>query len=492
MNVSVWRQRLALALWPDRAGPSAVPASRTVVEEVPAPTGLLYARGFLLCRSAAPASVSGWDEHQVGDWRLFVDSRVPLQRAVAGGRSVWLAGDAFDPENGIYEDIASHLASGEILDTLDRLAGRFLLLVQEGDALAVYHDAMGARSIYYGDGVVASHASLAAEMTGAQLRDWVLPFITSRGYLMRDVKYLPGLDTAYAGIRQLTPNTRLLLPAGDIERYWPRGPKPVVDREQAVGLLAMHLAALGSYARHHAFATTVGLSAGRDSRGVLAGLKQENPRVFTFVRSKGAKSSDSPDSRAARELAKRCGLDLEIVRVAAPGSLNDSVSPFASTFRRNTGYARGSNSSWIAHFARQELPDLLFVRGFGGEVMRGFYPPIDEISPAALAHVYDVNAGSRLARDPFRTFIDVAGWSRSDFYDYDLADLFYWEHRMGTWGASALAESDMVFRSIAGYNSRNLFASFMSLPTELRRGSELFDEATVRLAPELAGIPYES
>ena len=63
---------------------------------------------------------------------------------------------------------------------------------------------------------------------------------------------------------------------------------------------------------------------------------------------------------------------------------------------------------------------------------------------------------------------------------------------LGTWGASALAESDMVFRSIAGYNSRNLFASFMSLPMELRRGSELFDEATVRLAPELAGIPYES
>src|SRR5690606_31384590 len=108
--------------------------------------------------------------------------------------------------------------------------------------------------------------------------------------------------------------------------------------------------------------------------GVLAGLKQEAPRVFTFVRSKGAKSSDSPDSRVARALAERCGLDLEIVRVAAPGPLDDALSPFASTFRRNTGYVRGSNSSWIARFAGQDLPELVFVRGFGGEVMRGFYP----------------------------------------------------------------------------------------------------------------------
>lgn len=491
MSVQGWRRRLALALWPDRhaASPGSTGAA---VEQAPAPEGLLYARGFLLCRCSPPASVRGWSEYKVGDWRLFVDPRVPLKRATSGSRSIWLAGDAFDPEEGEYREVASLLAAGDLLGILDRLAGRFLLLVKEGDGVAVYHDAMGSRSVFYGDGAVASHAALAAEVTGGLLRDWVLPFITSRGYLMRDVKYLPGLDSPFTGIRQLTPNTRLLLPGGVVERYWPRGPKHRVDRAQAVALLVAHLEGLRSYARHIGTTTTVGLSAGRDSRGVLAALKPLDPRVFTFVRSKGAKSSDSPDSRVARELASRCGLDLEIVRVPAPPPLDEALSPFAITFRRNTGYVRGRNSSWVEYFAGKDLPELLFVRGFGGEVMRGFYPPITEISSPALAHTYDVNAGSRLAREPFESFIEVAGWSRDDFQDFDLADLFYWEHRMGTWGASALAESDMAFRTVPGYNSRNLFSAFMGLPVESRKTSDLFDEATVRLAPELSGIPYES
>lgn len=492
MNVSNWRRRLARALWPGHPGlPGQRPAGATV-EDVPAPAGLLYARGFLLCDGAAPASAAGWSEHRVGSRWLYVDPRVPLHHASAEGRSVWLLGDAFDPEEGVYEGVAERIASGNLLDLLDRLAGRFALLVQEGQSLVVYHDAMGSRSIFYGAGVVASHAALVAEVTGAGLRDWVLPFITSRGYLMRDVKYLPGLDSPFTGIRQLTPNTRLLLPEGRVERYWPRGPKPIVGRAEAVDTLVGHLQGLRSYVRHNGIATMVGLSAGRDSRGVLAALHAEAPRVFTFVRSKGAKSSDSPDSRVARTVAGRCGLELEVVRVPAPPPLDESLSPFARTFRRNTGYVRGSNSSWVEYFAGKPLPELLFVRGFGGEVMRGFYPPLTEISPPALSHLYDVNAGSRLARDPFATFIDVAGWSGSDFHDYDLTDLFYWEHRMGTWGALALAESDMAFRTTAGYNSRNLFAAFMGLPAELRQVSGVFEEATIRLAPELSGIPYES
>ncbi|MCE7032782.1 hypothetical protein LY625_09190 [Lysobacter sp. GX 14042] len=236
----------------------------------------------------------------------------------------------------------------------------------------------------------------------------------------------------------------------------------------------------------------IGLSAGRDSRGALAALRDASPRLFTFVRSKDAKSSDSPDSRVASDLARICNLNLEIVRLPSPARLDETTTGFASAFRRNTGYVRGSNSGWIKHFADGPTNDLVFIRGYGGEIMRGFYREIQEISPKSLAHLYDVNAGSRLTRDRFKTFIDVAKWHENRLYDYGLADIFYWEHRMGVWGASALAESDMAFRSVACYNSRNLFMAFLGLPEEHRNTSALFEEATCRLAPEFADTPYES
>lgn len=200
----------------------------------------------------------------------------------------------------------------------------------------------------------------------------------------------------------------------------------------------------------------------------------------------------SADSRAAQQVAERCGLDLEIVKLASPPRLDSAVTPFATCFRRNTGYVRGNNSGWVEHFAGRSSEDLLFIRGFGGEVMRGFYSPIPTISPAALANTYDVNAGSAYTRDAFLRFIGVAKWGVDTLHGHALNDLFYWEHRMGTWGSSALSESDMAFRSVPGYNSRALFTAFMGIAPEVRRESGIFEEAVARMMPSLAEVPYES
>lgn len=123
--------------------------------------------------------------------------------------------------------------------------------------------------------------------------------------------------------------------------------------------------------------------------------------------------------------------------------------------------------------------------------MRGFYPEMHEISPQTLSHLYDVNAGSRMSRNAFERFIEVAGWDMGALFDYDLSGLFYWEHRMGIWGASALSESDMAFRSMPGYNNRELFRTFMGLPSEIDRRS-IFEASVALLQPGLSEIAYES
>src|SRR5690606_1512315 len=145
---------------------------------------LLYARGFLLCRGKhAPEAVAQWRSWDVAGWCLHTDPRVPVDHAASGDREVWIVGDAFHPERHIFTHLAQHLLEEDLLVTLDGMAGRFLLVHRNGSRIEIYHDAMGARSVFYGNGVVASHAALAAEILGSGLRDWVIPFITSRGYL---------------------------------------------------------------------------------------------------------------------------------------------------------------------------------------------------------------------------------------------------------------------------------------------------------------------
>lgn len=453
---------------------------------------LLYARGFLLCRGEdAPDTVAQWRTWSVADWCLRTDPRVPVDHATSGDREVWIVGDAFHPGRHIFTDMAQHVLEGDLLVALDGMAGRFLLVHRNGSRIEIYHDAMGARSVFYGNGVVASHAALAAEILGSGLRDWVIPFITSRGYLQRDVKYLPGLDAPFVGVRQLTPNTRLVLPQGNVERYWPRAGIVASDPDQALTCLLEHLRGLQQYLAENSLAPIVGLSAGRDSRGVFAALVPLRPRLFTFVRSEGAQSSNSADSRTACQLAGQVGLDIEIIKIPAPPQLDTASTDFAVTFRHNTGYVRGNNSSWVEHYAGLSPTGDVFVRGFGGEVMRGFYPQLHNANPQSLAHLYDVNAGSRMSREAFAQFIKVAGWEKEALFGYDQAGMFYWEHRMGTWGAIALSESDMAFRGLPGYNSRDLFRVFMSLPASIDRRT-IFEIAVVELRPELGRIAYTS
>jgi len=488
------RLRLAQMIHPD-AGAAHKEATLAVQQPVDALEQLVYARGFLLTRAGAPpAPVATWAAMPVGEYTLYVDPRVPVQKATKGRRSAWLVGDAFDPVDGIYQGMADHLIGGDLLQRLDQAAGRFVLFVQDGERLEVYHDAMGSRSVFHVDGdVVASHAALAAHVVGMPLREWILPFITSSNYTKRDVKYLPGLESPFEKVVQLTPNTRLVLPTGKVERYWPREPREAATPEQAVAALVRHLEGLRTYLQSNGLRPTLGVSAGRDSRAALAALKDLDPYVFTFVRSAKGQGENSKDSRTAKDLTSRCGLTLDIVKLTAPPPLDETATPFAAAFRRNTGYIRGSNARWVECLAeRGDLADSVFVRGFGGEVMRVFYRQITEVTPKQLAAAYDVNAGSCYSRDAFERFIARAAWTQKALRGYSLDDIFYWEHRMGIWGASAMSEADMAFRSMPAYNTRSLFSIFMGLPSEARDTSELFEAATERLAPEIGGLPYDS
>lgn len=467
------------------------PARLRVEYQHAGPPGLLYARGFLLCREHnAPSAVSNWRRTDVTGWLLYTDPRVPLEHARRRNREVWLVGDAFVSGPGSVPNVPEWLMDGDLHRNLGQLGGRYLLIHREGDDVDVYHDALGARSVFYGPDVLASHAELAASMAGVGLRDWVIPFITSRGFRRRDVKYLPGLHSPFEKIEQLTPNCRLRLGSNRPERYWPTAGVVATTADYAVAKLVEHLEAMRAYFVTKNLRPVVGLSAGRDSRGVMASLWKLGPEIFTFVRSPGGDSSRSADSRVALEVAAKLGLELELIRLKAPPPLDEGLTPFASVFRRNTGYVRGNNSAWVEHYAARES-EAVFVRGSGGEIMRGFYPPLRTISASALSHLYDVNAGSKVSRGSFEHFIEYAEWTADRLYDYSLEDLFYWEHRMGIWGASTLTESDMAFRSVPAYNSRELFAAFAGLPGDVNR-RELFEKAIQELDPELGVIPYSS
>ncbi len=126
--------------------------------------------------------------------------------------------------------------------------------------------------------------------------------------------------------------------------------------------------------------------------------------------------------------------------------------------------------------------------------MRGFYqvhePGSVDVSVRQLANAYDVNSGSNVTRRLLRRHDGKNSISpRERLSGYDPNDMFYWEHRMGTWGSVSLTEADLAMPAMVGYNSRNLFKAFMRLsgPDRFLAG-RAFEMATPLLRPKLAAV----
>lgn len=465
-----------------------------------------FRNGFVIAETNRAFSIrDNWSRSILGSLQLATHPDTPLETGSAGDTSLALIGFAFDPEHEVYSEEA--IVRGLLEDirdeslfnaTLDRLAGKFAIVVNSSAGTEIYQDAMGSRSVFYstaGPAVAASHAELVREILGTTFADFFIPFITSKGYQQRDVKYLPGVASPYEDVLQLTPNTKLLLLEQRTERFWPREPAGSrYETDEAAAVLVGHLKGLAAYLKHKEFRPFVGLTAGTDSRGVFAAVKDLDPYVFTYVRSEKGTSVNSKDARAAAELAGCYGVQANVWPIVNKLTLNQVDNQFNHAFRLATGYYRGAGSSWLGELAkaREAAPNGIFIRGFGGEVMRGFYQPtsnsIKEVSVRELSRAYDVNSGSNITRELFGEMMERTAFSTDRLCGYDPNDIFYWEHRMGTWGSVSLAEADLAMPSVVGYNSRNLFKAFMHLsgPDRLSRAS--FEMATHALAPKLSAV----
>ncbi|WDF32133.1 hypothetical protein PTW37_09595 [Arthrobacter agilis] len=466
------------------------------------PADVYFRNGFLVSSGEIPDR-EGWRRASVGRLDLLAHPETPLLVGSADGVSIALVGLAFDPELAMYEEgaVLARLLEDSaheeaFLQTLDRLAGRFVIIRDTEAGSEVYQDAMGSRSVFYsveGQVVAASHAELVRAALGANFADFFIPFITSRNYAQRDVKYLPGVASPYDQVLQLTPNTRLLLQARRTERFWPRteiGER--IGDETAAAVLADHLRGMAEYLGRRALRPVIGLTSGTDSRGVFAAVKDLDPYVFTYVRSEKGTAVSSKDVRAASEMTRLHGLEAHIWPILNRFTLNSADDTLSHAYRLATGYYRGVGSPWLGRLFSlgEEIRDGVFIRGFGGEVMRGFYQPLKrnivEVNARQLSNAYDVNSGSNITRRLFEDMMHRTAFTSDRLLGYDPNDLFYWEHRMGTWGSISLTEADLAMPAMVGYNSRNLYTTFMRLSEADRASRNAFEMAAVKLAPRLA------
>lgn len=450
------------------------------------------------------SQLASWKSFKAGTLHLRLHPECPIFSGGQDGRHIVILGHVFDALNKVLDSqkvcdsLAKHKTlSSSFLSELDNLAGRYVVFANFGTGWDVYPDAFGSKMRLFSPeapGMVASHSSLLANASGAQLDFDMFAFMSSEAYRKRDVKNLPGLATEYENVFVAPANHALDLTQMHLHRFWPRENIRHTNEALAESIFIQYLDNYSDYVAQRFDKDIFGLTGGMDSRTMLAPLlaKGVNIEAFTLLR---GNQSNREDLDTAKELAKKFGFAHTIVDVSTEEARNfgyysnvrKALRQAGGPQRLNTGH---SNASFYRAFKHKATPDSNFSRGFGGEIIRGFYQrqgkPLEVATASKFAGLMGIHGKSELTQHYFQHFIDNLNYESC--YDADLFDIYYMEHRMSKWGANALSESDLTAHSMVGMACRKLYEVNMGLPLEMRATRSVFKKTVQHFYPTLLEV----
>jgi hypothetical protein len=300
--------------------------------------------------------------------------------------------------------------------------------------------------------------------------------------------------TAFRGVRRLLPNHYLDLDAVRAVRHWPReGFEPRIAGEAGAAAMVDHarrvLRALAE--RYPNF--LVPLSAGRDSRAVLACLRPfaGNPppqlHLFTSVR---ADRGSVIDGQIAVRLARIAGLQHEIRRIR-----RHATEP-ADVRRAFVLIGEAKSGSILAapgRESREPLPGQLALPGMTGETARAYYWPRmraePELTPASLARHVGMPAIDPVVEAAAQWLDGLPPGVRDD--RADILALAHVEQKVGCWDATTRYLFPGPNRANMSLMGTNLgLQTMLRLPVDYRAQGLLQQDMIAYGWPELLRLPF--
>ena len=402
--------------------------------------------------------------------------------------------------NSIANNIYQYLSISEnyFLEYLDSLSGRFILAYKYNNKCYFYNDACGMKSAYYflkNKKIISSHQNLVKNISGITELSFVtqvpkeekIPF--SYGY--------PGRTTTIKDIYQLTPNTRINLNNSSIERFFPREDLEKTNCFSSVEMFVKrNFQNQISYLKRTKLKPVISLTAGYDSRFTLASLKEELKNFIFFTYK--SHEAHNIDLLMGKDISERLELCHRILLIKDEDKNDKLFSQFCNIMAKNSFYVHNYIVAYkyllsflgLSSFQSQ----FIHIRSNLAEIGRLFYGlhSREEI----FTSVDMIKLWKRYKSDTNN--IEEIKYAFDDFYittnfghlyNYNPNDIFYWEHRMGTWLSQVLVESDPAFDTLILFNNRKVLKALLSVPTEARKNNTIFYNIINNFLPELKDYP---
>lgn len=428
---------------------------------------------------------------------------LPICQAEHGSKSVVLLGYILNSDEpswsnrDIMQHVVDHCSSlCDVFEMTSRCGGRYAMIVQMGDRLAIFHDTGGLRQIFYhrdpsGLCWIASEPTLIAKRLGLVIDDGIqMDLNLSELFAGSPDFWFPGQVTLYPTIRRLLPNHFFDLREQQAIRYWPRNRIPQIQFSEAVDQISSLLEGLMSGASRRS-KLALGLSCGLDSRVLLAASRSVASHIQYFTQMTSAMSEADPDILIPCQLSERLGLRHRLLRLPdqLPASLDDLL-------KRELMAAKPSkviNAYSIAKDLLDGSTDTMVVYGNLAEIAkrdRFRYPQVPKllISGAFITECVRMT-GSTIAFRELNTWLDAVRPLTP--LNVNILDLAHWEQRVGSWAAMTFSEYDVAFETFCPYNCRQYIEYMWGVPFKHRTMPDyrLHHAIARKLWPETLDFP---
>ncbi|MDM5264394.1 hypothetical protein PF327_09320 [Sulfurovum sp. XTW-4] len=438
-----------------------------------------------------------WIVENLDTHYLYVHPDCEFTRVSSEGLDIILLGYILDPSSPEHtnHDILSNLLKitnlEEIPLKLYQLTGRFVLLVKHLDNYRFFHDPCGLRTLFYaneGEDFFAASQPLLLEMVIPihKISEYDQYFASEYVKNNRE-HWIPSGISLYENVSSLIPNHYLDTSSPTQVRYWPMRPLCSQPLETSVDIFTELLSKI-MISVHKRFKVALPLTAGWDTRVILSACKEIKKDIWFYTLKFRDLTEISNDIEIPTSLASKLGLEYHIIDCKIPLDTD-----FARVYTENSDIPHLHDWGEMAYAMHKNYPEkYITIKGNCSEIGRCSYTLVTG------KQRYQANPDSDLLgyEDEWREidFIQkgVMQWIDDIKLDekcmgYDIYDLFYWEHRMGSWQARNQLEFDIVQEAFTPFNSRQLLDIMLRIDPQYRCAPSnlLFKLTMKKLWPEV-------
>jgi hypothetical protein len=292
-----------------------------------------------------------------------------------------------------------------------------------------------------------------------------------------------GDTTIYDEISQLLPNHSLSTLSKKPTRYWPNEPIEVTPLDIAAGKAAEMLKGfIDSIAQRYNIMQPV--TAGKDSRLLLAGSKEIVKEVFYYINLESRLTERSMDIRISRKLLNRLNLEYHILDLPKEIPLEFRQMYFENNPHGSEFFLPHIYNYYLNFQDRVNCPGNLASNPLKVNKIEE-----DNVNGKTLAGLYNLE-GYDYAVQYYTRWLEGC-MHLCKAYKIKILNLWYWEERLANWGTQIQIDKDIAQEDINPFNSRLFIQHFLSVKLSHNNipDFKIHRRIIKKLWPELLRIP---